>query len=622
MGRKLTLFVFVPVAALVAAFLLFMQLTGPRDKLEFDDPHHQPRSLVTANDYAVVSGTPWSTQAAIDVLEQGGNAVDAAVAAVLMLNVTFGEAASFPGVAPVMFYDATRKQVRSYIGAGTAPGKATIELFGRQGHDKVPDLDILAQLLPASPDVIVRLLQDHGTLSFSSLVRPAIEKARSGFPVHFTMAKNLNLSLVERLGFRLLLPTSSEVYFGERWWLPLRQKDHFRRPDLADSLEALATAEQNALRAGASRREALEAVRTYFYEGPIARKIADFHESEDGLISYQDLAGYQGGWEEPLVGSFGQYTIYVNGTWSQGVVVPMVLQILDTMNLHSMQHNSAEYIHLLIQAIDLAMADREAYIADTAFVDVPLPALLSREYANQRRRAMTQMAFPRMPDAGRVGGPALTYAATRPTNRSRDMLLQQPNPMAGDDTSQVVVVDREGNAIAITPSDFPMSPMIPGTGLTLGIRMTQFSLDPAHPNRLQPGKRPRITPHAAIVFRDGEFYMAFNTPGGDMQTQALVQVFLNLVVFGMDIQEAIKAPRVRSYNFPNSFDPEDYSAGRVVMESALYDKVSDELQARRYTLERSGQWDNAFGAVGAIVRSGDQLFAASDPRESGVAAGR
>jgi len=603
--------------ALVGLFLL-VNFSSPRPQLGFDDPYHTERSALQVKEYAVAAGTPWATDVAIEVLENGGNAVDAAVAGVLMLNVTFGEAAGFPGVAPVMMYDTKTQKVRSYVGAGTAPQKATIELFKERGHNKVPDFNILSQLIPASPDVLIRLLQDYGTKSFSELIQPAINRAREGFPVHHTMAKNLNLSLVERLGYSFLLPTAAEVYFDNKWWLPLQEKDHFKRPQLAHTFEELAKAEQQALANGADRKAALEAVRDYFYKGPIAEKIVELHRQKGGLITSEDLANYQSDWEEPLVGHFGAYTIYTNGTWTQGIVLPLALQLLEGIDLQAMGHNSADYVHTLAQAIDLTMADRQVYVGNSD--DAPTNIILNKSFAETRRKAMTQTAFQQMPAFGKLDGisPRKMELPVKTVNlRTQENMLK-----AGDDTSQIVVTDKDGNTVAITPSDFPMSPMVPNTGLTMGIRMTQFSLNPDHANALAPSKRPRITPHAAMVFKNDEFYMAFNTPGGDMQAQALLQVFLNVVVFGMDIQTAINAPRMRSVNFPSSFDPEDYQAGILTLEQSLFQAVSTKLKGRKYHLKEYPDWDNKFSAVGAIIRENGGIKVGIDPRESGTARGK
>ncbi|MCJ7622535.1 MAG: gamma-glutamyltransferase [Anaerolineaceae bacterium] len=614
-------------AILLVAFLTgglyFLYLPkGPRELMPFDDPWNQERQMVTANDYVVVTGTPWATQAAVDVLEKGGNAFDAAVAALLMLNVTFGEAASFPGIAPLILYDASQGVVRSYVGVGTAPAKATIEFFHAQGYETVPDLDILAQLIPASPDVIISLLTEYGTLSFSELSAPAIEMAREGFPVHTIMARNLDFSLLERIGFAFLMPYNTKVYLRGEWWRPLYYRDRFIRPDLAGTLEAMGKAEQDVLAAGGTREDALRAVRDYFYRGPITELIIELHEEENGLFTREDLYAYQGYWEEPLQGSYGEYTFYTNGTWTQGIVVLMTMQILENFDLLSMEHNSELYVHTIVQAIELCMADREAYVGDPNFVNVALDRLLSKDYAIERSTRIQADAFEGMPEAGELTV-SQSGVYSQPSELTGSLLSELLNDAPiGKDTSHLAIIDSLGNSITITPSDFPKSPMVPGTGLTLGNRMTQFRLIPGHPNALAPGKRPRVTPHAVIVFKDGEFFMSYGTPGGDMQAQALVQVFLNMAVFGMDAQEAIDAPRFRTLNFPDSFAPHEAYPATLDLEASLFDVLKESLEMRGYTVNQYPDWDNHFGGVGVVIFDGEHLLAGSDPREGAWAMGR
>jgi gamma-glutamyltranspeptidase/glutathione hydrolase len=383
--------------------------------------------------------------------------------------------------------------------------------------------------------------------------------------------------------------------------------------------------EQEVLSAGGTREEGLDAVRAYFYEGPIAETIADYHAQKGGLITYEDLANYEGGWESPLKGSYGDYTVYSNQTWNQGAVVPMVLQMLEGIDLKEMGHNSPEYIHTVIQAIELAMADREAYFGDPAFVDVPVDGLLSKEYAAVRRNMMTPgKAFGEMPPAGDPRND--TGAAVEPETLTADAAVveeKDSNYTFGKDTSYITVVDSQGNAVSLTPSDFPESPMIPGTGLNLGTRMTQFYIDENHVNGLKPGKRPRITPNPSMVTKDGELFMSFGTPGGDSQTQAIVQVFLNVTVFGMDLQEAISAPRFLSLNWPDSFAPHTYAPGQISIEEPLYSEVAKEMEAMGYKVNRYREWDNTFGSVCAIIRDADtgHLYGGADPREVSWAEG-
>ncbi|ERJ13151.1 gamma-glutamyltransferase family protein [Haloplasma contractile] len=602
---------------------------GPRDLMEFNDPYQVERASVTSDNYMASTGTPWATEAAMEIMENGGNAFDAAAASLLVLNVTYGEAASFPSVSPLLIYDAKTGAVRSYSGVGTAPEEATIELFKSEGHDTVPKLNILAQLLPASPDTIITLLKEYGTMSFSEISAPAIKIAKEGFPVHSMMMNDLSFSLIERLGMSIIMPYNGEVYLDGQWWRPLHYKDRFTLPDLAGTFEAMSLAEQVALDNGKDREGGLQAVRDYFYKGELADKIIEFHEDEGGLFTKEDLANYQGKWEEPLSGEFNEYTIYSNDTWTQGAVVPMVLQMLEGYDLKSMGHNSKEYMHTVLQAIELTMADREAYFADPDFVEVPIDGLLSKEYAEKRREQMTpNKAFKKMPEPG---NPFL-FDELSDTNRiittvNHDQYINRSNGedlRIGKDTSYLTIVDKEGNAVSLTPSDFPESPMVPGTGLTLGIRMTQFRLDEEHVNSLEPGKRPRITPNPSMVFKNGEFYMSFGTPGGDMQTQAMVQVFLNHVVFGMDIQDAIEAPRFRSLNWPDSFAPHDYNPGTIQLEQPLYDRFKDDMESYGYKTLEKEHWGIRLGGVCAIIKDQETgtLIGGADPREESWAAGR
>ncbi len=604
---------------LIFALVVMLLPKGPVDLMTLDDPWNQDRPLVQGKEFMAVTGTPWATEAAVQVLEQGGNAFDAAAAALLVINVTHGEAASFPGIAPLVLYDARTRTVHSYIGAGKAPAAATIERFTSKGYKTVPDLNIWAQLVPASPDVITSLLRDYGTMSFSQVSAPAIRIAREGFPIHKIMYRNLDFSLVERIGFTVLMPYNSQVYLDGQWWRPVYYKDRLREPDLANSLQALADAEQAAVQKGGSREDGLQAVRDYFYTGPLANAILKLHQEKGGLFTGEDLSGYTGGWETPIQGSYGEYTFYTNGTWSQGMTGLLALQILDGVDLKALGHNTPAYVHTVDQAIELAMADREAYMADPAFVNVPVEQMMSKAYAAQRRAAMTGRAFGPLPAPGKIAG-VEPGASTPEGVSSVERLLAEAR--FGKDTTHLAIVDRWGNAVSMTPSDFPKSPMVPGTGLTLGDRMTQFRLDPNNVDRLEPGKRPRVTPHAVIVFKNGQFYMAWGTPGDDMQTQALVQVFLNMSVFGMDLQQAINAPRFRSMSMPASFAPHDAAPGTLLLEAKLFDSAADGLRALGYTVQSYPDWDNTFGAVGAVIRDGGGLIGGSDPREETWAEGR
>lgn len=625
---KILLFAIIALVVILVAIYLVLP-KKPDEFMEFDDPHQAKRDSVSADSYMAATGTPWATQAALDIMERGGNAFDAGMAALLALNVTYPEAASFPSIAPTIIYDAEKDEISSYCGLGTAPKRATIEYFRSKGHEVVPRMSILAQLLPSSPDAIIAILDKYGTMSFGEIGEEAIRLASEGFPVHSMMLKHFDLSLPERFGYNLMMPYNVDVYLGGQWWRPLYHKERFRQPDLARTLRAMADAEKKIIEAGGTRAEGLAAVRDYFYKGPIADAIAKMHEEQGGLITKEDLASYAGYWEEPVTGSFGDYTIHANRTWNQGAMLPMILQTLEGIDLESMGHNSPQYTHTLIQAVELAMADREAYFGDPNFVDVPIERLLSKEYATLRRRAMTPgKAFGKMPPPGDPLGRNETPIGDESL---LTMLVSIPRTgekpagfMANLDTSYLAVTDPWGNSISLTPSDFPVSPMVPDTGLCLGIRMTQFRLDADHPAALKPGKRPRSTPNASMVTKRGELFMTFGTPEGDQQTQALAQVFIDLIVFGMDIQDAIDAPRFRSKNFPDSFSPHEYNPGLVVLERGLYDKVGKELEAMGYKIEIVEDWNSDMGAVCAIIRDPEtgHLVGGADARQENWADGR
>jgi gamma-glutamyltranspeptidase/glutathione hydrolase len=676
-------------ALIVVSLAVYLVLPkGPREPMEFDDPYRTARKSVRADNFMAATGTPWATKAALDILDKGGNAFDAGMAALLALNVTYPEAASFPSVAPTLIYDAEKSEIESYCGVGTAPKKATIEYFTSKGYKNIPEMGILAQLIPSSPDAIIAILDKHGTMSFSDISKEAIRLASEGFPVHSMMLNHLHLSLIERLGFNVLMPYNAKVYFGGQWWRPLHHKDRFRQPDLARTLKAMTEAEKKVIEAGGSRADGLKAVRSYFYKGPIADAIVKMHEKKGGLFTRADLENYTGYWEQPLAGDFGEYTIYANQTWNQGAVIPMILQILEGVDLKSMKPDSPEYIHTVIQSVELGIADRDKYFGDPAFVSVPTNGLLSKEYAATRRQLLTPgKAFGQTPP---FGDPAEFETASETeesrgekpnqtrnehkesTNLSRNCVGDNSFPLSGRvqvaakigdtmrhrvpdflcqasaesvqgksetlqqaptehrapakiaDTSYLAVTDKQGNSISLTPSDFPQSPMVPGMGLCLGIRMTQFRLDPTHPSSLAPGKRPRITPNASMVTRNGKLFMTFGTPEGDQQPQALVQVFLNLIVFGMDIQDAIDAPRFRSKNFPDSFSPHEYKPGVVTLEKSLYEKVGKGLEAMGYKIEVVKDWRYEMGAVCAIIRDPDtgKLRGGADPRQENWADGR
>ena len=334
------------------------------------------------------------------------------------------------------------------------------------------------------------------------------------------------------------------------------------------------------------------------------------------------MASYKVSVGPPARGSYKGIDVYTCGFWCQGPVVIQALQIMEGLDLQSMGHNSADYVHTLLESLKLAFSDRHAYFGDPDLVEVPAAGLLSRAYAEQRRRSLDMArAWPEMPPPGdpwayQEGGTRRELAAA--PLPSTDGGLQT-------DTSYTCAVDRWGNAFSATPSDgITGSPIVPGLGFIISSRGSQTWLDPDHPCGLAPGKRPRLTPNPAMAFKDGKPWMPFGTPGGDMQTQAMVQMFLNMAEFGMDPQQAVEAPRVSTWSFPGSFWPHEYMAGLVGVEGRVDASVVAELERRGHTVD---VWDDWSGRVSdlcgiEIDRERGTLRGGADNRRESYAIGR
>jgi len=561
----------------------------------------------------VSSGHSLASLAGVEILKKGGNAFDAGVAVHLALCILQPDYVGFVGVAPFMGYSAKEGRVVSYSGLGVAPTKATIQFFAANGYTTIPDVGILGQLIPATVDTDCAILQRYGTMSFAEVAAAAIDLAENGFPVHRFLSNNIKAHAKNITRF----PYNASIFFQTGGSPELN--DIFYQKDAAKSLRLLVRAESAALAAGTSRQQALEAVRDCFYQGEIARAIVKLHAEQGGLFTSDDLASYHGKWEEPIAVTYKGYEIYTNSAWNQGPLLVQVLNILDNFDLENMGHNRPQYVHVVSQAINLAMADREKFYGDPDCVPVP-KGLWTKEYGKARATLVDmKKAFQELPP---FGDPEKLHAVG-----GQQSLVAKPRavePGSHTDTTYLCVVDREGNTVSMTPSDGGMdSPMVPGYGITLGTRLTQFRLDASHAAALGPGKRPRLTPNPALVMKDGRPFMPLGTPGGDQQAQAMVQVFLNVVEFGMNVQEAIEAPRFGSYNFPDSFAPHPYFPGRLAIEDRLAARVAEALKAKGHQVHPWPDWTWLAGAVCAIVIDDGTgvLTGGADPRREAYAIG-
>ncbi len=566
------------------------------------------RPSVSARTHMVSSGHYLATAAGYRILEQGGNAIDAGVASGIVINVTLPHMTCFGGVAPIMVYLAETKKAFAISGLGRWPKKAPVETFNGEmppglGH----------AVVPAACDAWLTALENYGTMTFKQVVTPALELAENGFPISKRVADAI-AGAEERLSG---WPDSANVFMPRG--APLTQGERLANADLASLFRSMINVEEAAKSAG--REAAIRKTRDYFYKGEPARLMAEFCRERGGFLDQDDLSSFHVGIEEPLVGDYKGYRLLACGPWCQGPALIQALQLLEGFDFKDMTHNSPEHLHLVVEAIKLAFADRHAYYGDPDFVDVPLSGLLSKDYAKERREKIDRLqAAPGMPSHGdpwqyQAGG-------------GQRSAVQAPASLDAEwepDTSYTCVVDRWGNAFSATPSDGQLGePLVPGLGLTISTRGGQAWLDPDHPARVEPWKRPRLTPNPAMVVKDGELFMAFGTPGLDAQVQTMTQLFLNIVEFGMEPQEAIEAPRAISYSFPGSSWPHPYLPGRLNLEGRIDEATANALKSLGHDVERWPDWTELAGGACAIVvdRERGILLGGADPRRESYALGR
>ena len=510
----------------------------------------RPRVMGTHG--VISSGHYLATQAGYDVLKAGGNAFDAGVAAGMALKVVKMDYAGWTGVAPLLVYSAAEDRVLTRVGAGTSPALATLDYFLEHGKSPINNA-----LIPADVDVWLAALDRFGTISFSEAAQPALRIAEEGYHL-YKMQKRM---IEDHRDGILAFPYNRDFWFpngvGEQ-----RLGDLMVNADLGRLIRYLMDAEREALAAGGSRSDGIRAARDAFYKGEPARAVDRFFREQEGIVRYEDLASYESRWEEPLGTSFHGYDVHAAAGWSQGPRIVLMLNMLENYDLRALGYNTPAYIHLVSQVINLAIADAHKYVADPDFAPPP-ENLYTKEYARERIGLIDEArAFQDMPpwgDPERMAAVADDAPASFVEPMSTGADASRPGPADADqaanygDTSSLNVMDGEGNVFSLTESDGHTStPMIPGWGFGLGGRMYQFNLDPGLANVMAPGKRPRNTNSPLLVMKDGQPFMGLSTPGGDQQLQSLLQVFLNVVVWGMSPEQALDQPRFGSYNFPGT----------------------------------------------------------------------
>jgi gamma-glutamyltranspeptidase/glutathione hydrolase len=613
-----------------------------------------------AGTFGMVASTHWLASAAgMAVLEQGGNAFDAAVATALVLQVTEPHLNGLGGEVPVIAHHAGRGETFVLCGQGTAPAAATPAAFADLGLDLIPGSGLLAACVPGAFGAWMLLLREFGTLRLRDVMDYAIGYAAGGYPV--LPAVSWGIANVAEL-FRDHWPSSAEVYLpagavpapGSRFANPALAATYRRILDEAEAVSG-------------DRDEQIEAARRVFYEGFVAEAIAAYLASAQvldvtgrphrGLLSYADMSAWQPRLEEPVTHDYRGLTICKTRPWGQGPVFAQQLALLDGFDLEAMGPGRAEFIHAVTECAKLAFADREAWYGDPDFTDVPVKALLSAEYAELRRSLVGPEASaelrPGAPDGRTPRLPAFTAASSQgpgrhgsgapsldpgppaarldPGTGEPTMRTSGPDPRLGPaassyragDTCHLDVADRFGNMVSATPSGgwLQSSPVIPGMGFCLGTRAQMFTLTPGLPATLAPGKRPRTTLSPSLVLKDREPYLAFGTPGGDQQDQWSLLFFLNHVLAGMNLQQAIDFPTFHTAHMPSSFYPRQAQPGVLDVESRVGETVIEDLRRRGHRVNVRPAW--SLGRVSAVARRNDLLYAAANPRGmQGYAAGR
>jgi gamma-glutamyltranspeptidase/glutathione hydrolase len=596
-----------------------------------------------AGTFGMVASTHWLASAAgMAVLERGGNAFDAAVAAGFTLQVVEPHLNGPGGEVPVIGHDARRGETFVVCGQGTAPAAATVDAYTDLGLDLVPGSGLLAATVPGAFGGWLLLLREYGTMRLRDVLSYAIGYADSGYP----LVRNISLAIAGVADlFSEHWHSSAEVYLpGGGVPAP---GSRFANPVLAATFKrVLAEAEA----ASGDRDEQIEAARRAWYDGFVAEEIAKFAttavmdvtgERHRGLLTGHDLATWHARLEAPVTYDYQGLTVAKTGPWGQGPVFLQQLALLSGCDLTALEPGSAEFIHTVTEAGKLAFADREAWYGDPAFTAVPLDDLLSPAYNDERRELIGEAASVEL-RPGHPGGqePRLPRFATHPfggPDRSQrgsgtfgidpatgEPLARPADAQAGrGDTCHLDVADRWGNVVTATPSGgwLQSSPVIPSLGFCLGSRAQMFTLDPGLPATIAPGKRPRTTLTPTLVLGGGEPCLAFGTPGGDQQDQWTLGFFLNHVHFGMNLQQAIDFPAFHSAHFPSSFYPRDAHPGRLDVESRVGDEAVAELRRRGHDVQVQAPW--SLGRISAVARRNGLLYAAANPRGmQGYAAGR
>ncbi len=571
------------------------------------------RPVIYGTQGVISSGHYLTSMAGMRMMLDGGNAFDAIVAAGFAAAVTEPIASySLAAEGVFMLYHANSGDLLSLSGQGTTPNRATVDWYRAQGHEEIPTgpgpLAHLSFTVPGVVAAFLSLLEKYGSKTVEEVLAPAINYAQSGIPNYEYMLERIG-SDNTRKQWQQYPPGGTDIFY-DNGDVP-EPGSLLVQKGIAATLRALVEAEHAA---EGNRADGVRAARDCFYTGEVGRIIAECSQRVGGILDIDSLADYEAKYETPIKTSFLGHEVHGQRTWTQGAVLMQALNILENFDLRAMGHNSTTYIHTVSQALNLAFADRQAYYGDPDFSDIPIDGLLSKDYARARASMIDPArAFAETPTPGNPW----EYSSASGSPRAQDKEGQSEQNSDQSGTTHISVIDREGNMIAATPSggSFSKSVFFPELGCALSTRMEMLNFQDGHPNRLEPGKRPRTTLINYIVSKDGVPVMTVGCPGGDHQAQANLQLILNSLLWGMNPQAAVEAPRFASNNVVNSFYPHSYYPGQLALEPQIPQTTRDQLAAKGHQIITA-----AGAGVGATISTRNPqtgvLASSADPRRT------
>jgi gamma-glutamyltranspeptidase/glutathione hydrolase len=587
-----------------------------------------PQSFTTRPEvrgsFGAVTSTHWlASTVGFGILEKGGNAFDAAVATGFMLQIVEPHLNGPGGEVPVIVHLAGQDRPRVLCGQGVAPAAATIEAVRNMGYGRMPGMGLAPAVVPGAFDAWMRLLLEHGTMPLRDVLSPAISYARNGYPLPHRAAEAIH---------------AIEALFAAEWlhsaevWLPGGNPpmpgDWVRQPQIADAYDRILS---EAEAASGGRDAQIQAARRAWYQGFVAEAVDAFYQTEQsdggalhvrGLLTGQDMASWESSWEETVSRDFQGLTVHKTGPWGQGPALLMALGMLEAAGISDAEPGGAEWIHLSVEALKFALADRDAFFADNRYVEVPLDRLLSSEYLTHRSSAIGKEASQGLQPGDPLGdkvdrGALLESLAASPDEVAKG--VGEPTfadlPEIEGDTCHLDVVDRWGNLVSATPSGgwLQSAPAVPGLGFNITTRGQMFWLDERMPSCLAPGRRPRTTLTPTVLTRDGKPVLGLGSPGGDQQDQWALSLILRHCIQGLNLQAAIDAPLFHSGHYINSFAPRGFTPGKLFIEDRVDQDVRENLTERGHSVVVQPSWSLGRLCAAGFRRDGT-IRAAATPR--------